>query len=103
MPVQIIGRARGINRTEADPVDVLVMTDAPLPLPLSETINAGDLAPVPAEMMLGVGGIAYENAIHASHAYPDLWASRKTAESAFARAASGQMPSNPYRRIPIRV
>jgi hypothetical protein len=35
--VQIIGRARGINRTEADPVDVLVMTDAPLPLPLSET------------------------------------------------------------------
>jgi hypothetical protein len=100
--VQIIGRARGINRTEVDPVDVLVMTDAPLPLPLAGTINAADLTPAPAEMMLGVGGIAYENATHASHAYPGLWANRKAAESAFARATSGQMPSNPYRRVPIR-
>jgi hypothetical protein len=100
--VQIIGRARGVNRTEADSVDVLVMTDAPLPLPLAETINAADLAPSPAEMMLGVGGIAYENAAHAATAYPDLWPNLEAAKKALMRCHSTQMGTFPYKYSSIR-
>jgi putative DNA primase/helicase len=32
--VQIIGRARGVNRTANNPVEILVLTDLPLPLPV---------------------------------------------------------------------
>jgi hypothetical protein len=32
--IQIIGRARGVNRTRDNPVDILVMTNAPLPIPV---------------------------------------------------------------------
>ena len=100
--VQIIGRARGVNRTEADPVDVWVLTDAPLPLALDGTLIAADLAPCPGEMMLGVGGIAYENAAHASAAYPDLWATPEAAKKALSRSHGIQMGTFPYEKVPIR-
>ncbi len=73
--VQIIGRARGVNRTEADPVDVLVMTDAPLPLPLDSTVTADDLAPGPAELMLGMAGIAFESATDMATGLSQDWGS----------------------------
>lgn len=34
--VQIIGRARGVNRTETDPVTVHILADLPLPVPVDE-------------------------------------------------------------------
>ncbi len=37
--MQIIGRARGVNRTKDNPVDVLVMTNAPLPIPVERLIS----------------------------------------------------------------
>ena len=38
--IQIIGRARGVNRTRDNPVDILVMTNAPLPIPVERLITA---------------------------------------------------------------
>ena len=54
--VQIIGRARGVNRTADSPVDVLVLTDVPLPLPV-ELIDVATLDPSPADRMLAHGGV----------------------------------------------
>ena len=74
--LQIIGRARGVNRTAADPVDVLVLCDVPLPVPVDGTLSASDLAPSPAELMLAAGGIEFENSADAAAAYPKLWLRR---------------------------
>jgi putative DNA primase/helicase len=76
--VQIIGRARAVNRSAADPVDVLVLTDTPLPLPLDGVLSASDLAPSPGDLMLAKRGIAFENARHAATAYPCIWGTDPT-------------------------
>lgn len=83
--VQIIGRGRGVNRAEDDPLDVLVLTDSPLPVPVSATIQAADLAPSPADLMLATGGVVFENPADASAAYPQLWANRDAAKKSLQR------------------
>jgi putative DNA primase/helicase len=95
--IQAIGRARGVNRTAADPVDVLVMTDAVLPLPV-EPVEAADMDPSPADMMLAAGGVALDNPAHAAAAYPALWPSVEAARKAFQRARSGTIPYKVYIR-----
>jgi putative DNA primase/helicase len=101
--VQIIGRARGVNRTEANPVDVLVLTDVPLPMPVGETLFASDLTPTPVELMLSAGGIAFENPTDAAAAYPSLWDNREAAKKALQRFSLSQsLGTNPYKYLLIR-
>ena len=83
--VQIIGRGRGVNRTAETPLDVLLMTDVPLPLPLAETLQSRDLDPTPVERMLAAGGAALMSPADASKAYPELWPKADTALKAFRR------------------
>ena len=83
--MQIIGRGRGVNRTETDPLDVLVMSDAPLPIPVAQTLQAVDLAPNPADLMLAAGGVVFENAADAAATYPQLWSTRNAAKFALHR------------------
>ena len=89
--VQIAGRARGVNRTSANPVDVLVMTNAPLPIPVERLISADDLAPSPQDLMMAAGGVAFSNPTDAAAAYPKLWATRKAAKHAFERASEPRL------------
>ena len=89
--LQIVGRGRGVNRSEANPLDVLVLTDPPLPFEIDAEVSAVELDPTLEDKMLGEGGVAFENPGHASAAYPDLWATRKGATTAFYRE---QMSSN---------
>lgn len=96
--LQIIGRARGVNRTADNPVDVLVLTDVPLPIPLAGVLETADLEVTPDDQMLAAGGIVFENPRHASAAYPFLWKTWNAAKIAFKRAKEG---SNPYRSISI--
>ena len=91
--VQIIGRGRGVNRTAANPLNVLVVTDAALPVPLAGTLEAAELEPGVADHMLAAGGVVFENPADASAAYPFLWATRNAAKMAFKREKLG---SNPY-------
>jgi hypothetical protein len=67
-----------VNRTEADPIDVLVLTDVPLPLPVDETLLAADLTPTPNELMLGADAAA---------AYPGLFSSADAARKALGRVS----------------
>jgi putative DNA primase/helicase len=87
--VQIVGRGRGVNRTAANPLDVLVMTDVALPMPAHEEIAAADLDPTLPDLMLAAGGIAFENPGHAAEACPQIWSNREAAKKAFARARLG--------------
>ncbi len=83
--LQIIGRGRGVNRTADNPLDVLVLTDAPIPVPVAETLNAADLDPTPDDMMAGAGGVVLRNPGQAAAAYPVLWSNREAAKKALQR------------------
>ena len=105
--LQIIGRGRGVNRTARDPLDVMVLSDVPLPLPVAETMPAAALDPTLPARMLAEGGVAFENSGHALQAYPGMWPSKRAAEQAFYR---GRCTTNPYEesllgecRAPLRV
>lgn len=97
--VQIIGRPRGVNRTAADPVDVLVLTDVPLPMPLAGTLDAAELEPTVIDYMLAAGGVVFENPADAAAAYHStLWPNREAAKKALQR---GKLGTFPYRKLYI--
>jgi putative DNA primase/helicase len=83
--VQIVGRGRGVNRREGDPLDVLVLGDVVLPLPVTELITSDALEPTAMDLMLAAGGVAFENSRHAVKAYPRLWPSANAAKQAIAK------------------
>ncbi len=73
--MQAIGRGRGTRRGPDNPLDVVVMTDVVLPVPVDEFILAEDLEPSVAQLQLASKGIAFETPACAATAYPDLWPS----------------------------
>ena len=97
--VQIIGRARGCNRTEANPVDVWVLGNMPLPLPVNRLISASDLTPSPGDLMAAEGGVELANPTDASEAYPTYGrpeTPRKRPWSGIGRRAWGQTRIREY-------
>jgi putative DNA primase/helicase len=93
--VQIIGRARGVNRTPASPVDIILMVNTPLPVPVERLISASDLDPTPDDLMFAAGGVAFTNPTDAAATYPNLWATRNAAKHAFERAPEPRLAPNP--------
>jgi putative DNA primase/helicase len=53
--LQVIARARGIRRTEANPLDVLVLGDVPLPLKIDQMASWDQAKPHPRELMAARG------------------------------------------------
>ena len=101
--IQILGRPRGVMRTSANPTEVLLLTDRPLPLPIDEVVGWDALAPNPGDLMMGQGGVAFDDAADASRAYPNLWPDRsdpdgKRGSPAAARQAfhRARCVTNPY-------
>ena len=90
--VQIIGRGRGVTRTAANPLDVLVLCDVPLPLPVAETVTSASLDPTLPERMLAEGGAVFEVPADAARAYPGLFKNAEAAKKRFQRDRSGTFP-----------
>jgi hypothetical protein len=89
--VQAIGRGRGINRGEADPLDVwLLAGDAVVALPVDELARWEDVAPAsgPRERM-AERGVVLESPGDAARAYPDLFPTAGAAKKALQRCAGG--------------
>ena len=101
--IQIIGRARGVNRTKDNPVDILVMTNAPLPIPVERLISAADLDPSPADFMMAAGGVSFENPADASTSYQHIWATREAAKKAMERHAKAILGTNRNKEYLITV
>ena len=76
--VQVVGRGRGVNRGPGNPLDVLLLVDTPVGLPVQDTLAAADLAPSPADLMLSLGGIAYADPGAAHQAYGRVMGTRNT-------------------------
>jgi hypothetical protein len=88
--VQVVGRGRGINRTEANPLDVwLLAGDVVAPLPLASLIRWEDEAPGLFDRM-AARGVVLTSPADAARAYPGLVpAGEAAARQAFARAGGG--------------
>jgi hypothetical protein len=87
---QIIGRGRGIWRTAANPLHVLVLTDVPLDLPVDELITDAAVRPSFEDRQIAASGIASMCAAHAAKAHPELWANADRAQYARRVYGSGQ-------------
>jgi putative DNA primase/helicase len=83
--IQIIGRPRGVNRTSANPTEILVLTDRPLPLTIDEAVTWDELAPSAGDLMLAQGGVALVSPSDAARCYPNLWPSPAAAKMAAGR------------------
>jgi hypothetical protein len=92
--VQIIGRPRGVNRTADNRVDVLILTDVPLPVPVERLISAENVEASPDDLMMSAGGFCLNGPVEAADAFQGLWgkkdkdgekatATRKAAQAAF--------------------
>jgi len=100
--VQVIGRGRGINRTEETPLDVYVLAgDVVLPLPLDSLSDWRDVAPGPFERM-AARGVILTSPCDATRGYPDLFPTAEAAKKALQRAKGGRdFGDIPLWRVPI--
>jgi putative DNA primase/helicase len=89
--IQTIGRARGVNRTAADPCEIIIAADLPLPLAVHEVVpwQAPDWFD---EMALR--GAVLENAADMARAYSDLWESHEVARKAKQRSGTNAYNDN---------
>jgi hypothetical protein len=84
--VQAIGRARGVNRTEANPVEVyMVLHDTTVPIAVDAVVEFGDLEPTKIDSLIDRGLVPQWGA-DAAKLYPDLWPTAQAAQKAYRRA-----------------
>ncbi len=88
--MQAIGRGRGVNRTADRPLEVVVLSDAVLPVPVDRFASPDEaLRTTAKDEMLALGGVAFEDATAAHKAYPDLWPTIEAAKKALQRRNTG--------------
>jgi hypothetical protein len=83
--IQILGRARGADRTAATPVAVVMMVNTVIPIPIDRVIAADLLAPSVVDKMLAAGAMALTNPADAADCYPGLWGTHEGARTAWKR------------------
>ncbi|MBR1300598.1 hypothetical protein [Bradyrhizobium sp. AUGA SZCCT0042] len=83
--VQAVGRARGVNRTAANPVEIwMILDDTVLPLELDAVVAFTDLEPNKIDIMIERGIVPAYSA-DAAKLYPDLWPTSQAARKAYSR------------------
>jgi hypothetical protein len=83
--VQAVGRARGVNRSAANPVEVwMILSDTVVPLALDAVVEFGDLEPNKIDIMIERRLVPAWSA-DAAKLYPDLWPTSQAARKAYSR------------------
>jgi hypothetical protein len=83
--VQAVGRARGVNRCAANPVEIwMILSDTVAPLALDAVAEFGDLEPNKIDVMIERGIVPAFSA-DAAKLYPDLWPTSQAARKAYSR------------------
>jgi hypothetical protein len=84
--IQAIGRARGVNRSAANPVEVyMVLHDTTVPIAVDAVVEFGDLEPTKIDIMIERRLVPQWGA-DAAKLYPDLWPTAQAAQKAYWRA-----------------
>ena len=102
--MQAIGRGRGVNRTADRPIEVIVLSDVVLPVPVDRFASLDEAVRTTAkDEMLARDGVAFADAMAAHEAYPDLWPTleaTKKPSSVRTRGHFGIMTSL-YQNVPL--
>jgi hypothetical protein len=99
--VQALGRARGLNRTAANPVDIYVLANTPLDgIPLASIQHWRDVKPNRVQMM-HLRGAVYTNAADMHRFYPDMFPSEDAARQAIRRMGGAGALHAEARRLAI--
>jgi putative DNA primase/helicase len=93
--VQAVGRGRGVNRTDADPLQIDILTNVVLPIEVDEVTTWQRIQPRMAKVMRARGAVPISYPDMAT-AYPDLFSSAEAARKALIRENPGQMPIEEY-------
>jgi hypothetical protein len=84
--IQAVGRARGVNRSAANPVEVyMVLHDTTVPIAVDAVVQFEDLEPTKIDSMIERGLVPQWGA-DAAKLYPDLWPTAQAAQKAYRRA-----------------
>jgi putative DNA primase/helicase len=94
--IQGIGRPRGVNRTEADPLQIDILTNLCLPVTVDEAVEWKDVAPTEFDEMRSRGAVL-ENSADMHKAFDDLWVSPKAARHAKERTAPKPLYMSSYK------
>jgi putative DNA primase/helicase len=88
--MQAIGRLRGVNRTQDNPAEI-VLIGCPIPEEIElDGIEAWE-APTPIETMMAIAGIAFTTGTPAAAAFPSLWDNAAAARWALGHGSSAQV------------
>ena len=82
--LQAIGRGRGVNRQAGNPLQIDILTNVCLPIGVDELTTWDAIQPSLAEVMRARGGVPISYRDMAA-AYPDLFSSARSAETALQR------------------
>ena len=90
--IQGIGRGRGVNRTPETPLQIDILTNVPLPIPVNDAGTFESYEPTPEQTMQARGIIMHDTAAKGAWhiiaaTLPDLFHSADAARKAFYRAA----------------
>lgn len=99
--MQAIGRARAVNRTAADPVEIEIWNGLALPVTVNEVVQWDDVSQgYEADMV--ADGIALSSPSDMAAAWPRAWETGEAARRWLSRVTSGQNPieSILYRVLP---
>lgn len=101
--IQAIGRGRGINRTDQNPLEVQVLADVALPL-INDRVLAWDTVRPGLFQRMLLAGLAVDSPADAAALHPALFAGEKQAQKVFERAGfQRQIPrDNPYREMSLK-
>jgi len=101
--IQAIGRGRGVNRTNQNPLEVQVLADVALPLIHDRVVAWGSLVPDAFQKML-LAGVAVDSPTDAAALHPGIFGSANEAKLAFARTGfKGQYPiGTTYREMTLK-
>jgi putative DNA primase/helicase len=84
--MQAAGRARGVNRSAVNPVEVyMVLHDTTVPIAVDAVVQFEDLEPTKIDSMIERGLVPQWGA-DAAKLYPDLWPTTQAAQKAYRRA-----------------
>jgi hypothetical protein len=94
--MQALGRARGINRTAGNPVEVHILADVVLPIS-HDRVSAWEMVCPDIVQRMLLAGLAVDSPAHAAKLHPGLFGTAVAAEHAFRRAGFNRQ--NPIRDI----
>ncbi len=92
--VQCVGRGRGLNRTDANPIVVEIYSDLSIPIPVDRTLTWAEVSRTD---VMAAHGVVLRNATDMSMAFPGLWPTVSAARHEQERSTPNALVNTPLK------